>query len=606
MGLSDINNRQAVLDAIAEWQLVGEEEFLKKYGFRRSQSYWLVHQGQHYASKAIVGAAHGYAYPNLGPLSADNFNGGAKTVKRKLEELGFDVEVERIRPIVSTFTSQELEVGQIYTRAGLKQQFGIIDATINTGVFRPKDSSSIWLFVTQNKTADRTPYRDSLEEDILHWEGQTSGITDALIVEHQAKGLELLVFYRTKKYEHPGAGFRYLGNFVYSNHTGSRPTNFVLERRRGPRPIAEAMVGKGQRLMFLHGINMAAYCGYEENIHAGGFEFAKEHGFGYEIFNFSDVNGRCYGYVELTPRKGRPRAIDLKKLGGSESATALEGVLVIWTAPCRDGRGREVVGWYRNATVYRELIQPSGRVRKERQFEHPVTGEAFELGYRVEARAKDCFLLHPEQRVLRISTYPQGTKGVPGQTSVYYPFLQASDEAKELRQRVVDFVDDSDTRSLKPRRPGRRPARAGQDQERKKKIERAAVDYVRAHFGSGPKGLGYNIESRESDGVGYDLLMTKGDVTLCVEVKGRSKDEVIAEFSRNESQTIQKVEKGRFEEGDYRVCIVTDALNEGGNRRLHHFSWWKEKNSWIKVDGSERLAFSPSGSTVAILESQSD
>ena len=50
------------------------------------------------------------------------------------------------------------------------------------------------------------------------------------------------------------------------------------------------------------------------------------------------------------------------------------------------------------------------------------------------------------------------------------------------------------------------------------------------------------------------------------------------------------------------MCIVTDALNEGGNRTLHHFSWWKEKNGWIKVDGSERLIFSPSGSTVGMLE----
>lgn len=603
MSLSDIDNRQAVLDAIAEWQLLGEEEFLKKYGFRRSQSYWLVYEGERYASKAIVGAAHGYARPDLGPLAPSDFNGGAYTVKRKLEELRFDVEVERIHPSELTFTSQKLQVGEVYTRRGLRQQFRITDATINTGVFRPKNSSSIWLFVTEKKTADRTPYRDHLEDDILYWQGQTSGRTDALIVEHQVKGLELLVFYRARKYEHPEAGFRYLGDFVYASHTGSGPASFVLKRRRRARPVATAEDGKEQRTVFLHGINMAAYSGHEENIHAGGFKFARENGFGYEIFNFSEVDGRCYGYVEITPRKGRPRTIDIKKLGGSRSATSVDGVLVVWTAPCRDGRGREVVGWYRNATLYRELIRPSENVRRERQVQHPVTGEAFEPGYRVEARAKDCFLLHPEQRVLRIPAYPRGTKGVPGQTSVYYPFHQKSEEAGELRQRVLEFISNSDTKSSKPRRPARGRAQGRQDQARKRKIEKAAVDYVRAHFGSGPNGLGYEIESREDDGVGFDLLMTKGDVTLCVEVKGRSKDEVIAEFSRNESQTIQRVEKGRFEEGDYRVCIVTDALDEGGKRTLHHFSWWRDKNSWVKVDGSERLVFNPSGSTVAMLES---
>ena len=149
---------------------------------------------------------------------------------------------------------------------------------------------------------------------------------------------------------------------------------------------------------------------------------------------------------------------------------------------------------------------------------------------------------------------------MPGQTSVYYPFRQTSEEARELRKRVLDFVNDSNTRSLKPRRPARGTARAEQDQARKKKIERAAVEFVRAHFGSGPNGLGYEIESREDESIGYDLLMTKGDVILCVEVKGRSSDDVVAEFSRNESRIIQEVQKGRFEDGDYRVCIVTDAL----------------------------------------------
>ena len=31
-----------------------------------------------------------------------------------------------------------------------------------------------------------------------------------------------------KKYEHPGAGFRYLGSFAYVNHSGGKPTSFVL------------------------------------------------------------------------------------------------------------------------------------------------------------------------------------------------------------------------------------------------------------------------------------------------------------------------------------------------------------------------------------------
>lgn len=56
------------------------------------------------------------------------------------------------------------------------------------------------------------------------------GRTDALLTDHQPRILELLVFFRRNRYEHPGAGFQYLGPFVYAMHEGSGPTNVVLRR----------------------------------------------------------------------------------------------------------------------------------------------------------------------------------------------------------------------------------------------------------------------------------------------------------------------------------------------------------------------------------------
>ena len=332
------------------------------------------------------------------------------------------------------------------------------------------------------------------------------------------------------------------------------------------------------RAVFLHGINMETYGGYEENLHAGGFEFVLKNGFGHEIFNFTNIDGRCYGYVEMTAIDDRPKAINLTNLGASKSATSVDGVLAVWTAPRRGKEGREIVGWYRNATLHKNLIKPTGSVKQKRKYRHPITGEHLILGYRIEARVEDCFLLRPEQRILIIPAYPNGTKGVPGQSAIYYPFRHTSKEAKRLRRDVLDFVNDDNTRPSKPSRPRKGHARGRQDQARKKAIEIAAVAYVRACFGQDGNGLGFRIESREAEDVGYDVLMTKGDLTLCAEVKGRSRDDVVAEFSSNESRTVRKVQDGRFREGEYRVCIVTDALNERGKRTLHVFSWWKEEN----------------------------
>lgn len=128
--------------------------------------------------------------------------------------------------------SERLEPGAVYTRGDLRALFDIKDATLNTGIFRPKGLDSVWLFITEHKTSDRTQYVDALEGDILHMQGQRMGRTDALISDHRQRGLELLLFYRKAKYEYPHAGFKYEGIFTYQRHSGSAPTSFVLSRKQ--------------------------------------------------------------------------------------------------------------------------------------------------------------------------------------------------------------------------------------------------------------------------------------------------------------------------------------------------------------------------------------
>jgi hypothetical protein len=47
------------------------------------------------------------------------------------------------------FASEKLKIGEIYSRKSLAKIFHITDATLNTGVFKPKNHSSVWLFVTR-------------------------------------------------------------------------------------------------------------------------------------------------------------------------------------------------------------------------------------------------------------------------------------------------------------------------------------------------------------------------------------------------------------------------------------------------------------------------
>lgn len=93
MSIYEIRDPAAIRATMAEYDRVGRTYFLEKYGFGKSREYMLrdPETGRLYDSKAIVGAAYGYAFPGKSALSAVEFSGGEATVKSLLDNLGFEV-----------------------------------------------------------------------------------------------------------------------------------------------------------------------------------------------------------------------------------------------------------------------------------------------------------------------------------------------------------------------------------------------------------------------------------------------------------------------------------------------------------------------------------
>lgn len=91
--LSDLTSIAAVQAALDEYEQLGKEAFLRKYGFREATGYLVRNpRTQGLAdSKAIAGVALAYQYPESGGLGPGDFSGGAVTVQRALERLGFQV-----------------------------------------------------------------------------------------------------------------------------------------------------------------------------------------------------------------------------------------------------------------------------------------------------------------------------------------------------------------------------------------------------------------------------------------------------------------------------------------------------------------------------------
>lgn len=94
-----------------------------------------------------------------------------------------------------------------------------------------------------------------------------------------------------------------------------------------------------------------------------------------------------------------------------------------------DTNETRIVGWYKNATVYRQEQNIKSFIDEER-----------DLFYRIEALAKDCYLLPEEQRTFPIQRVAQTGKGTGmGRSSIWYG---DSEFAKiKLIPEIVEYID---------------------------------------------------------------------------------------------------------------------------------------------------------------------
>lgn len=91
----------AVKPSFKHWKSadrLGQDAFLKKYGFKPSREYVLTYEGKKYDSKAIAGAAFQFLYPGARPLLHSELNGGRKGAAGHLARLGFQVDQIAVDP----------------------------------------------------------------------------------------------------------------------------------------------------------------------------------------------------------------------------------------------------------------------------------------------------------------------------------------------------------------------------------------------------------------------------------------------------------------------------------------------------------------------------
>lgn len=123
---------------------------------------------------------------------------------------------------------------------------------------------------------------------------------------------------------------------------------------------------------------------------------------GHEVCNFTPCNGSVYGYVRPTGR------ISVERLGAKKGADHASGVTVVWTAGPDKG-GTAIVGWFANATVFRDLqlIPRPSRTHRISNISE----------YRIVASVENAHLVPALERDFLI---PRRVKGGIGQSNVWY------------------------------------------------------------------------------------------------------------------------------------------------------------------------------------------
>ena len=195
------------------------------------------------------------------------------------------------------------------------------------------------------------------------------------------------------------------------------------------------------RILFCKISSMKYYKGAcAQDVPMYGGKFVEENGYGHEEFNFLpiDMEGvaepECVGFVEPKSNRGVRNTLHIEKIEGCaamKKEPLVDDVLVIWCAK-RDRGDVTVVGWYKHATVWRDVqdwtIMFDNGVEEER-------------GYNVRAKASDCTLLPSGERNRAIWSIPSakytGVYGF-GQSMVWYP---TEPEAENYLTRLLSNID---------------------------------------------------------------------------------------------------------------------------------------------------------------------
>jgi hypothetical protein len=268
-------------------------------------------------------------------------------------------------------------------------------------------------------------------------------------------------------------------------------------------------------------------------------------GRGHEAFNFNlGPNETYYCYV---PPQGK---------GYAPFHSDPDGWTVICLAKNPKHPGIHIVGWYEDATLHGDWLDPpNGVIKKRGGAVHP----AFDWSYCITS--KKAYFIPPEYRTMPFSdgSIRQGK----------YSFLDGPDvEINDNKRRVLRLLEDrmkvmlpfttknpNEHNLPDPELDAADPLKGFGTPEHRKSVETAAERAVIKHYVA----KGYTCERVTHIPCGYDFIFTNKKLVLHVEVKGTASPRPQFFLTRNEHV------KGLQSNPLWRLVMVTSALSAAPN-----------------------------------------
>ena len=322
---------------------------------------------------------------------------------------------------------------------------------------------------------------------------------------------------------------------------------------------------QNQKILFARIGYMQYYQGVDSERPIGG-GYYNENEIGHEAFNFKrEADGFCYGYVQ--PPRGtsdneNPRLNISRICPTCKKEDFVKNVLVIWVAtrPKEFGGGQYVVGWYKDATVYREFQKIGKDIDR-----HPLKN----FHYNIKCKSSDAVLLPTNKRKVYIPKPSHGLTSI-GQANICYILDAKGNPIKNLVKELnhaIDLTNSYAGSNLVTKEDCFQDIQSQYSYESNPKIRKAIEDFAMKKCIKHYEKMGFKCED-VSQQESFDVLAKKGTSTIKIEVKGTrsSGDKII--LTKNEVELAKQKETVLFLVCNIHYNEETDKASGGDEKIL--------------------------------------